>query len=669
MCGIAGLWSTQESSVANATQIVTAMAQAIQHRGPDDAGLWTAEDNSLVVAHQRLSIQDLSPLGHQPMASTSGRYIIVFNGEIYNFKRLSIELQNLGFVFRGHSDTEVMLAAFDAWGIEAALERFSGMFAFAVYDKSEKKLWLARDRMGEKPLYYGFIGGRLLFCSELKGLLKGVSQKLPLNRIAVGHYFRFGYFPVTDTPFQNILKLSPASCLRLGQEELARLADTTDLAKKEFRYWQRPVIHSMHENMHRSVELSLDGLEQRLSSAVSDQAIADVKVGVFLSGGIDSTLVAALLQKTSYQQINTYTIAFDSKEYNEAPFARDIANHIGTLHTEIPVSTDESMDVLEQLPWLLDEPFADASLIPSYLVCKAARKHVTVCLSGDGGDELFGGYNRYVQGSRMAQLLEKIPLKLRAPTGRYLARIPEHVLDSLFWPFAQLLIALGKKPEKDMGAKIHKIARALATNNERELYASLLSFWHEAPITDVGNFPNLASCLKNQFVNHGAFANAAMECDIDGYLVCDNLFKVDRAAMANSLEVRLPLLDKAIVEYAATLPLRLKIHNGQSKWALRQILYRHVPESLMDRPKMGFSVPLADWFRNGMRSWGQAQLIDADRLRSCGLNPRIVQKTWQEHQSGRYDHANALWTLTCFLQWQHANEDFIQVNSSLADIA
>lgn len=658
MCGIAGIWSSSKGNADSATTAVKAMAMAIQHRGPDDAGLWISNDQALVLAHQRLSIQDLSVLGHQPMASASGRYVMVFNGEIYNFKRLSGELQQLGFQFRGHSDTEVMLAAFDAWGIESALQRFDGMFAFAAYDTAEDELWLARDRMGEKPLYCCVIDGRLVFCSELKGLLKGLPRPLPMNGNALGSYFRFGYFPVTESPFQGVFKLHPASYLRLRPIDLLQQNTTETLNTKVKRYWNRPSSLSAHA-IPRTDTQALDELEQRLTLAVQDQAVADVNVGVFLSGGIDSTLVAALLQKNSARQINTYTIAFDSPEYNEAPFAKEIAAHIGTRHTEIPVAIDECLEVVKQLPWLLDEPFADASLIPSYLVCQAARKHVTVCLSGDGGDELFGGYNRYIQGGRLAQLLSRLPAQLRTPVGRWLARIPEHTLDALYFPLARLVAALGKKAEKDIGAKMHKIARALATENDRELYATLLSFWHESPLKNAGYFPGLAQCITEEFKGIGDFASTAMACDIDFYLVCDNLFKVDRAAMANSLEVRLPLLDRAIVEYAATLPTDMKIRQGRSKWALRQVLYRHVPEALMDRPKMGFSVPLADWFRNGLKSWGHQHIGNKDNLLAYGLNPDIVQRTWQEHQSGRYDHANALWTVLCYLQWRTANGDVI----------
>jgi asparagine synthase (glutamine-hydrolysing) len=661
MCGIAGIWSSRTDNTDAKVLSAQAMARAIEHRGPDGAGLWISGDHTLVLAHQRLAIQDLSALGHQPMACASGRYHMVFNGEIYNFKRLSNELQKKGTAFRGHSDTEVMLAAFEHWGIAAALEHFDGMFAFALYDAALGELWLARDRMGEKPLYCSIIDGELLFCSELKGLQQALPHPLPINGNAMGSYFRYGYFPVAEAPFQDVFKLPPASYCRLCLKDISQstISDVFNASVK--RYWNRPK-QSLSLNTQQSSEMQiLDGLEQQIIRAVRDQAVADVKVGVFLSGGIDSSLVAALLQKNSTQKINTFTIAFDSPDYNEAPYAKDIAAHIGSEHTEIPVAMEECLEVVKKLPHLLDEPFADASLIPSYLVCQAARKHVTVCLSGDGGDELFGGYNRYIQGSRLAQLASNIPAQLQNPLGQLLARIPTHALDTLYLPLAYLVSALGKKAEKDIGSKVHKIARALITENDREFYATLLSFWHESPLANNGHFPGLAQCITQEFNWNGDFAATAMECDIDFYLVCDNLFKIDRAAMANGLEVRLPLLDRAIVEYAALLPTDMKIRNGRSKWALRQVLHRHVPEALMDRPKMGFSVPLADWFRNGLKSWGEQQIASKDGLLAVDLNPDVVQRTWQEHQSGRYDHANALWTVLTYIQWRTANADSIAV--------
>lgn len=632
------------------------MAAAIRHRGPDDAGVWESSDKTLVLAHQRLAIQDLSALGHQPMASASGRYVIVFNGEIYNFKRLAAELVQRGVAFRGHSDTEVMLAAFDMWGVEQSIQRFDGMFAFTVFDTLSKELWLARDRMGEKPLYYGIVNGELFFCSELKGVLAGIDRELSLNWQAIGSYFRFGYFSVTETPFADIRKLNPASYIRLSREQLSKLKCSDELMQYEHRYWHLPRNVSAAET-----EKDLgDRLEELLSAAVVDQAVADVGVGVFLSGGIDSTLVAALLQKNSSRKIGTYTIAFDSSQYNEAPFARDVARHIGTDHVEIPVATDDCQEVIANLPALLDEPFADASFIPTYLVCRAARKHVTVCLSGDGGDELFGGYNRYIQGAKLAALNKKIPVPARSLLSGGLSAIPSQAFDAAYSPIAKFKTMAGQKPEKDIGAKIQKIARGLGASNAVELYADLLSFWHESPLVNKTLFPARAESLARYYSERDDFAVSAMECDLNFYLVCDNLFKVDRAAMANSLEVRLPLLDRSLVEFSASVPVGNKIHHGQSKHILREVLYRHVPESLMARPKMGFSLPLDEWLRTGLSPWADKMLSDRALLTEAGLDASVIAQKWRSHQKKQGDYANALWTVLSYLNWRSANAKWIK---------
>jgi asparagine synthase (glutamine-hydrolysing) len=657
MCGIAGAWKIDVDEAGSLNVRVCSMAAAIRHRGPDDAGTWLSEDGRVALAHQRLAIQDLSALGHQPMTAPSGRYVIVFNGEIYNFKRLSVELGRLGFTFRGHSDTEVMLAAFDAWGVEESLRRFDGMFAFAVYDTQLKEMWLARDRMGEKPLYYSFVDGRLLFCSELKGLLVGVGRKLPLNWAALGGYFRFGYFSVTETPFNEIRKLAPAASVRINEAELRAVRETGDVEGRAKQYWRRP----LEVGAPKTDAVVVSELEQLLSEAVADQSVADVNLGVFLSGGIDSTLVAALSQNLGTGRINTYTIAFDSPEYNEAPFARDIARHLGTHHVEIPVAIDECLEVIEQLPLLLDEPFADASLIPSYLVCREARKHATVCLSGDGGDELFGGYNRYIQGARLAQMSGRLPRQVRALVGRGISATPEKLFDALYSPFARMSSLSGRKPEKDIGAKLHKIGRALLAQDNQEIYAGLLSFWSQTPLLNASVFPSLAESLVGSYRKTADFAEAAMDCDLGFYLVSDNLFKADRAAMASSLEVRLPLLDRRVVEYAAGLPIDQKIRNGRSKFVLREILYRYIPPSLIDRPKMGFSLPLAVWFRAGLKRWVEEQLENRDWLIAAGLNPNVLARTWGEHTSGRGDNANALWTVLAYLQWLEANSEWIDL--------
>lgn len=656
MCGIAGIWTSHNSSTPLELEKLKCMMRAISWRGPDSDGTWTSSTNQLQLGHVRLAIQDLSPLGAQPMVSQSSRYVTVFNGEIYNFLKLQEELLDAGFTFKGHSDTEVLLAAVEAWGIDSALKRFDGMFALAVFDTENQELWLARDRMGEKPLYYAWIDNRLIFCSELKGLIAGIDTPLAFDEEARQSFLKFGYYPPNQSPFKAVKKLEPGSYLRLPQQVLLAPQFTADLTTLERRYWNLPpVVPAKISNS--SDELHLRQMEELLTDAVLSQTIADVDVGVFLSGGIDSTLIAALLQHNSKSPIKTFTIAFDHPTYNEAPFAKEIANHLGTNHTEIRIDPSECLSAISSLGDLLDEPFADSSIIPFHVVCKAARKHVTVCLSGDGGDELFGGYNRYTWGGKTSALSDAVPRVIRKNTSALLLSVPESTLNYLATPYLKFKQACGVKPEKDLGTKIHKIARALKAENTEQLYASLLSFWHTSPT----HYPLPAESMKwfSSFRSAENFVDAAMECDQQFYLVCDNLFKSDRASMLNSLEVRLPLLDRRIVEYANRLPRHLKLRDGITKWALRQILYKYVPRELIDRPKMGFSIPLADWLRGELKEWAEGLLFSED-IRKLGFKESHILKAWKDHQAGLSDNANALWTILTFLLWSNKNRNFIK---------
>lgn len=655
MCGIAGAWSSTNGSGRNEFR-TTLMMDAIAHRGPDSFGHWAATEGDLCLGHRRLAIQDLSPLGHQPMLSRSQRFVIVFNGEIYNFHALKSELQCDGFVFRGHSDTEVMLAAFEKWGVRQAVERFSGMFAFAVFDQHDNALWLARDRMGEKPLYLYCDGGEILFSSELKSLLAGLGRKLDLDRAAIGEYFRYGYFSTTATPFDAIKKLPPASIVRVSLSELAELKSTTALLDRAEIYWRadKAGTPALDE------QSALRQFRALMERVVTEQVIADVDVGVFLSGGIDSSLVAAVLQAKSTRPIQTFTIAFDHQSYNEGPFAAEIAAHLGTQHTQIDLSTSACLDAIERLHTLLDEPFADASLIPTYLVSQAARNHVTVCLSGDGGDELFAGYNRYRWGDKVWGLVKSIPAPLRKLASQAILGVPADWYDSAYLFVAAIIRATGRTPEKDLGLKVHKIGRLLAARSGQYVYADLLSFWHLNPLASnhVVGLGGVSAVDDQRFDTE--FVEAAMECDRQFYLPCDNLFKVDRAAMANSLEVRLPLLDHRVVEFAVPLPTRLKLRDRTTKYLMRQLLYSYVPQTLLDRPKMGFSVPLGDWLRGPLKGWADNILGDADLLAFAGMNPSLVNATWRSHQAGRSDHANAIWTVLTYLLWFRNNLSYIK---------
>lgn len=649
MCGISGVWKLKANSIEPNTMVST-MLEKIIHRGPDSFGIWNSEDKRLSLGHRRLAIQDLSPLGHQPMLSNSGRYTIVFNGEIYNFKTLLKELSQLGYAFKGHSDTEVILAAVEQWGLEQTLQRLTGMFAFAIYDKAEEHLYVARDRMGEKPLYLYLNDASFIFSSELKSITSVIHSKMKMNFPELGSYFRYGYFSPTSTPFNDVVKLKPGHYIKVDMQILTNHKEIDSLLESSVCYWNNSSsTHSQYKGLSDAKILSqFDGL---LQTAVQNQSIADVDVGVFLSGGIDSSLVASVLQNNSETAVNTYTIAFNHPSYNEAPFAKDIANHLGTNHTEIPLSLDECLHTVETLPDLLDEPFADASIIPTYLVSREARKHVTVCLSGDGGDELFAGYNRYLSGNKFLSLSKKLPSFIRKGLGGVLQNIPLEYIDAMYSPISSFISKAGKTPDKDIGLKLHKIARLLLSDNAKSVYVDLLSFWRNSPISSIDELSEgyYEGISKKTFEN--GFVISAMLNDQNFYLPCDNLFKVDRAAMANSLEVRLPLLDHNIVEFANSLPLNFKVREGNSKWLMRKLLYKHVPKSLIERPKMGFSMPLNSWLRNEMKSWAQKILMNDDLLSTSGLNKDVIQRAWLQHQSGKRDNANALWSVISYLIW------------------
>ncbi len=596
------------------------------------------------------------------MVSSSSNFVIVFNGEIYNFLELMAELQQLGHIFRGHSDTEVMLAAFEIWGVRAAVERFRGMFAFAVYDKVAEQLWLARDRMGEKPLYLFCDGGDLFFASELRSLLAGLSRKLSLDWQGISEYFRYGYFSPQATPFAQIKKLPPATILCLSYSQRQNLTSTLQLLAGAEVYWQAP----NSTVLELSEQQALNQFRSLIESAVEQQIVADVDVGVFLSGGIDSSLVAAVAQARSSQPIRTFTIAFDHQAYNEGPFAQQIAQHLGANHTQIDLSMAACVDAIEDLPRLMDEPFADASLIPTYLVSRAARQHVTVCLSGDGGDELFAGYNRYRWGERIWFSVKTIPKPLRLLASKTLLGVPSRWYDAAYYFVAAVIRASGRQPEKDLGAKIHKIGRVLAAANGKYVYADLLSFWYASPLNVKieSGIGALAEFDEARFDDD--FVEAAMNCDRQFYLPCDNLFKVDRAAMANSLEVRLPLLDHRIVEFTAELGRKFKLNGQTTKCLMRTLLYEYVPKAMIERPKMGFSMPLADWLRGPLYQWAVELLGDTELLVSSRLIPGVVEKTWREHQAGQADNANAIWTVLAYLLWTRANKAFINFDQAPA---
>ena len=643
MCGIAGFLGFHSDQ---STTVAGQMATTLINRGPDDSGVWEDKLLGLALAHRRLSILDLSQAGHQPMHSAAGRFVIVFNGEIYNYLDLREELA--GYSWRGHSDTETLLAAFERWGVEPTLKKSVGMFAIALWDRETRTLTLARDRLGEKPLYYGWQGDVLLFGSELKSLKAHPAFCAEIDRDALTLFLRHNAIPAPYSIYQGIHKLPPGSFLQLhaGQRDARPTA-----------YWSaRSVAEAGQRNLFRGSDAEAAAeLERMLGEAVGRQMVADVPLGAFLSGGTDSTTVVALMQVQSARPVKTFTIGFNEEGYNEAEHAHAVASHLGTEHTELYVTPQDAMGVIPSLSAIFDEPFADSSQIPTYLVSRLARQHVMVSLSGDGGDELFGGYNRYFWACNIWRKLSWMPRPLRAALAGVLTTVPPASWDMTFQKLEQWLPL--RLRYANPGDKLHKAAEILAVRSPEEIYLGLVSHWKN-PVQLVPGSHEPLTLLTDpgQQADLPDFEHRMMYLDTVTYLPDDILTKVDRAAMSVSLETRVPLLDHRVAEFAWTLPLAMKIRHGQGKWLLRQVLYRHVPQSLMDRPKMGFGVPIDHWLRGPLKPWATA-LIEPARLTREGIfDPVPIQRKWFEHQAGTRNWAYHLWDVLMFQQWQEATQ-------------
>jgi len=606
MCGLTGFVARSAAPEVMAATL-RGMSDCLAHRGPDDSGEWIDAEAGAALGFRRLAIIDLSPAGHQPMTSPSGRFVVTLNGEIYNFEDLRRELD---VAWRGHSDTEVMAAAFEAWGVEGAVKRFNGMFAIAVWDRRLRRLHLIRDRMGVKPLYYGFAGRTFVYSSELKALRQHPDFDARIDRQAVDLYLRFMYVPAPHSIYEGISKLMPGTILTF---------DPATRATSITVYWsvQEAAVRGTANRFHGSEEDASHELESLLRDAVRIRMVADVPLGVFLSGGVDSSVVTALMQAESATPVRSFSIGFADDAYNEAHFAAAVARHLGTNHTELIMTADDVVNVIPRLPSMYDEPFADSSQIPTHLVAALARKHVTVTLSGDGGDELFGGYRRYFAGQRVLRAFAAVPSRLRSPLGRLLAAVP--------------------------GRRAAKVARMFRANDPDSLYFDLVSHW----ISECGGKAAAFKAALARRTPIGDPVERMMFFDQVSYLPDDILAKVDRASMAASLEAREPLLDYRLVEFAWTLPLSMKVRAGKGKRVLRRVLYRYVPEALIERPKMGFGIPLETWLRGRLRDWAES-LLEPSAITL--IDPAAVRAKWKEHLAGK-DWQFHLWAVLMLQAW------------------
>ncbi len=640
MCGLTGLYTFDpRPDRASLHDIITRMNNTLTTRGPDNGDVWQDPDLPLALGHRRLSILDISESGHQPMESSSSRYMITYNGEIYNFKSLRSELEEDPKIkFKGNSDTEILLHAIEKWGLEETLPKINGMFAFAIWDRKAKALYFVRDRMGKKPLYIGWAGSTLVFGSELKSLCAHPDFRRDIDRASLTSYMRFGYVPAPLCIYQQVWQLPAGSMIAL---DLRMLRGGQDLKPFIENYWShKDSLIAAHQNPIENTENVVNDFEDLLSTCVKDRMVSDVPLGAFLSGGIDSSSIVSLMQKNSIKPIKTYSIGFNEDGFNEAEHAKEIASHLGTDHHELYVEAKDALDVVEKIPVMFDEPFADTSAIPTYLVSKFARDNVTVALSGDGGDEMLGGYNRHISAPKAWKTVNNIPANLRNPLSQAISAVSPSFWDRL------------RPSRPQFGAHMHKFAGILNKTNENDVYLSLVSHW-KTPKTFVQDGKEEIIPLVNPelHIDGLSFAENMMYWDTISYLNGDILTKVDRASMAVSLEARAPLLDTRIYDYVWRLPMDVKIRDGKGKWLLRQVLNNHVPKELFDRPKQGFSVPISDWLRGDLKDWAY-DLINEDRLRKQGLlNYLVIGKLWEEHQKGRGNHAQKLWTVLMFQAW------------------
>lgn len=655
MCGLTGFF--QNKSTENTFQtIITQMNNQIIHRGPDSSGIWVDETSGIALGHRRLSILELSEAGHQPMLSACNRYVLVFNGEIYNHLELrkQLEVQSQApAIWRGHSDTETLLTCFSAWGIKKTLQATVGMFAIALWDKTNKALTLARDRLGEKPLYWGWQENTLLFGSELKALKAHPAFKANIDRNALALFLRHGYVPSPYSIYENIHKLSPGYFLTIP---LAEGSLNKKISPEPYWHFNDAVTTGLSNPFTGNDSEAIDALETQLSNSIKAQMLSDVPLGAFLSGGIDSSTIVSLMQAQSSRPVKTFTIGLQGNgtTYDETIHAKAVASHLGTDHTELHISSQDALNVIPKLPKIYCEPLSADSQIPTFLLSELTKKHVTVALSGDGGDELFGGYNRYLKAKAVWEKMQQLPPLARNTFARILRALPPSSWDKLFDVAKPIL------PKRFQiaipGTKAQKLADVLSLSDEKSYFSRLTSHWQNPENIVIGaKEPPTLLTTDSAWPLTDCFEHSMMAMDAQNFLPEEVLVKVDRAAMANSLETRTPMIDHQVVELAWRMPLHMKIRNGQGKWLLRQVLYRHVPKELIERPKTGFGIPIDAWLRGTLREWAES-LLDEQRLQKEGyFHPGPIRKLWEEHLSGKYNWQYQLWSVLMFQAWLEEN--------------
>ena len=671
MCGIAGVWRLVDTPSERLEELVRRMSDALAPRGPDGSGSWIEASQSLALGHSRLKVIELSEAGHQPMVSSSGRWVVCFNGEIYNHSAMRASLEQssdepggTGVQWRGSSDTETLVKAIDAWGLERALLSTVGMFALAAWDRQDQTLSLARDRFGEKPLYYGWAGkgesGAFVFGSELKALMEAEAFDRTIEGRALASYLRHLFVPSPWSIFRNVYKIEPGCLLQIiGTPTIEPPSDPIRPGQRHGtvnvkRWWSlADVVQAGAQDQVTDDTDAVGLLERTLTEAVRLQWIADVPLGAFLSGGVDSTVITALMQTQNQRPVRTFTVGFEESAFNEAPFAKAVCLHLGTEHHELFVTPKDAQAIIPQLPWMYDEPFADSSQISTHLVCMAAKRYVTVALSGDAGDELFGGYGRYLSAPKLWSTIEKIPTTGRTTLSATLRSFPVSAWDLI----ARNLNALiGDRASLPSGQRIHNIGLRLANCKTRDEFdLSLISEWNgQVPLLGETAVKDSVAPLARDSLPEGillSHESLMMYRDSMVYLPDDILCKVDRAAMAVSLEIRAPFLDHRVAEVAWRFPLEMKIRQSESKWILRQILYRHIPKKLIDRSKSGFSVPIGQWLRGPLREWAEDLLDEATLKRDGLLNPAPILKVWRQHLAERHDWTSRLWGVLMFQAW------------------